>query len=46
MGSAWTLYDKAVANLRTAQILFDHDADDEEQINAMAITFSKPWSWR
>ena len=35
MGSAWTLYDKAVANLRTAQILFDHDADDEEQINAM-----------
>ena len=35
MGSARTLYDKAVANLRTAQILFDHDADDEEQINAM-----------
>lgn len=35
MGSARTLYDKAVANLRTAQILFDYDDGDEEQLNAM-----------
>lgn len=30
-----TLYDKAVANFRTAQILFNHVDGDEEQINVM-----------
>lgn len=35
MGSARTLYDKAVANLRTARILLDHAEGDEEQVNAV-----------
>lgn len=35
MGSARTPYDKAAANLRTAQILFTHSEGDEEQPNAV-----------
>lgn len=35
MADSSTLFDKSVANLRTAQILFEHAVDDEEQVNAI-----------
>ncbi|MEI3376347.1 MAG: HEPN domain-containing protein [Coriobacteriales bacterium] len=35
MASAQTLYDKAAANLRSAQIIFAHVDDDEEQLNVI-----------
>lgn len=35
MTSARTLYDKAVANFQTAQILHEYSGDDEEQLNVM-----------
>lgn len=33
MASANTLFDKAAANLRSAQILYEHLEGDEEQLN-------------
>lgn len=35
MAKANTLYDKAVANLRSAQILYDYREGDEEQLNVV-----------
>ena len=35
MASAGTLFDKSVANLKTAQILHRHSGGDEEQLNAV-----------
>lgn len=35
MASAQTLYDKAAANYKTAEILLEHAPSDEEQLNAV-----------
>lgn len=37
MTGARTLYDKAVANFRTAQILYEHASDDESQLNIIGL---------
>ncbi len=41
MSGAANLFDKAVSNLRSAQLIFDHRGEDDEQLNMVGYHLQK-----